>query len=46
MKNKLLLVAILFAYSILGYSQNEKQVAEITRDYDVALIKQKIIEVK
>ncbi|MCU0321185.1 MAG: S8 family serine peptidase [Chitinophagaceae bacterium] len=45
MKNKLLLVAILFAYSILGYSQNDKQVAEITRNYDVALIKQKIIEV-
>jgi len=46
MKNKLLLVSILFAFSSVSFSQNEKQVAEIVKNYDVFAIQQKIVEVR
>jgi subtilisin-like proprotein convertase family protein len=45
MKNKLLLVSILLAFSNVGFSQNEKQAAEIVKNYDIVAIQQKIIEV-
>jgi subtilisin-like proprotein convertase family protein len=45
MKNKLLLVSVLLAITNFGFSQNQKQSAEIVKNYDVEAIQQKIIEV-
>jgi hypothetical protein len=45
MKNKILLL-LLVCTSFFGYTQSEKDIINITKDYDVALIKSKAKEFK
>ena len=45
MKNKILILTLCFT-SLFGYAQSEKDIINITKDYDVALIKSKAKEFK
>ena len=45
MKNKIFILSICLT-SLFGYAQSEKDILNITKDYDVALIKSKALEFK
>jgi len=45
MKNKIFILSLCFT-SLFGYSQSEKDILNITKDYNVALIKSKALEFK
>ena len=45
MKNKIFILSVCLT-SLFGYAQSEKDILNITKDYDVALIKSKALEFK